>query len=84
MAHNHAQAMQAIRKQLSGLAGLKSKARAAEAKIQAAAEQRLAVVTDELGKLRPRALLDDGAAKRYEDLVLENGWLDRIMMGDEK
>ena len=68
-----------IRSKLSELYGLSEQTDAVEKKILAGAEQRLSVVNAELDKLRPRVNLDDSAADRYQDLILERGRLQEVI-----
>ena len=71
----------ALRRQLASLAGIKASARYAEGNIQDAAGKRLEAVDADLAAIKPRVYLDDGAAKQYEDLTLERGRLNNILIG---
>lgn len=72
----------AIRSRLGKLSALGANAVDTDKAIVTAAGQRLEAVEADLEKLRPRVLLDDGVAQRYQELVLERGRLVK-MMGDE-
>jgi hypothetical protein len=73
----------AIRSRLGKLAALGAKAKASEDAIQEAANKRLEAVDADLAKLRPRVMLDDEAARKFEELTLERGRLMR-MIGEVK
>lgn len=68
-----------VRRRLTHLGGLARATEDAERKILAAATERLGTVQGDLGKLRPRVLLEDGAAEEYQGLVSERGQLERVI-----
>lgn len=51
----------------------------AESNILAAGKERLAAVSAGLDKLRPTVDLDEEAARKYQDLILERGHLERVI-----
>lgn len=79
MAHDPEHYKAGIRSRLAGLANLRAKAEKADTAIAAAARKRLAVVEAEIEKAKPMTGLEDGAAERYQSLVLERGRLNRVL-----
>lgn len=69
----------AIRAKLGKLAGLDARAKTSERAVQEAAGKRLETVDADLAKLRPRVLLDDESARKFEELTEERGQLLRIV-----
>lgn len=69
----------AIHNRLTRLATLSAKTDAAERRILESAEHRREAVQKQIAQLRPRALLDDAAGERYQDLILERGRLDIVI-----
>lgn len=68
------------RKQLGTLAGLAAKTEAAERKILASAEKRLAVVQAQIDRARPGVeAAPDAAQDRYLELVRERGQLHQVI-----
>lgn len=74
----HPQYMEAIRRKLADLAVLQRRIAGTDKAIAQAAELRLESVQRELAELRPRAHVDDDAAGRYRELILERGRLHRL------
>lgn len=70
--------IEAAKRRLAHLGGLAARTHEAEQSILAAAEERERAIDAELAKLRPRALLDDDAARRVEELTAERGHLHTI------
>ena len=75
----HPADMDALRGKLADLAVLRRQAAVTDKAIGQAAEQRLDAVNKELDALRPQVYLDEAAAKRYQDLILERGRLHRLV-----
>ena len=64
---------------MSENAALSAKTDAAESNILAAAEERLQDVEDGLHEIRPDVDVDDDAARKYMNLILERGHLERVI-----
>jgi hypothetical protein len=69
----------AARTRLVHLGGLSERTDQAERRILDSARHRLEAVTSDLDKLRPRALLEDGAADRLLALTQEAGTLRTVI-----
>lgn len=81
MAHDPTKYAAAIRSKLGKLAALGAQAKASEGAIQDAAGKRLEAVDADLARLRPRVMLDDQAAQKFEELTIERGRLQRVLSG---
>lgn len=64
---------------LAHLGALSAHTDSVERNILAAAEKRLEIVEADLSSLRPRVNLEEGAASRYQELVLERGNLNLVI-----
>lgn len=73
------QHLAAAKRRLVHLEGLSQKTEETERRILAAAEDRLAAVSADLEKLRPRVNLDQAAADQYRELTLERGKLSTVI-----
>lgn len=69
----------AARRRLAHIGGIARRTDDTERAIRAAAEERLATVTGDLARLKPRALTDADAGEAYQRLVLERGQLLRVI-----
>lgn len=83
MAHEPEKLTAHIRQRLANLSVLRTAATHAEEKIHDAAVKRLAKVDAEIAELRPRAVLELEAGQLHEQLTIERGQLNRILMGSE-
>jgi hypothetical protein len=71
--------IEAARRRLAHLGGLAAQTEEAERRILTSATDRLAVVREELDKLRPRAIADHAAGDRYLALTQERGQLETVI-----
>ena len=74
----------AARRRLAHLGGLAGKTDAAERRILAAAQERLAIVQADLAKLKVRAIADNAAGEQYTSLIQEAGQLRLVIAGAER
>lgn len=71
----------AMRSLLADLGQARAQAEATNQRILQAATKRLEDIQPLIERLRPRALLDEDAGKRYSALILERARLRQVLLG---